>query len=304
MESEASASALRRAPVRSAKSPSQMQITTTIADTRAAIAAARRRDLTIGLVPTMGALHAGHASLFRAARRETGFVAASIFVNPTQFGPNEDFAKYPRSFDRDVEIGRAEGVDLIFHPDPTSLYPPGFRSYVEVHQFQNVLCGMTRPTHFRGVATVVLKLFNITQPDVAYFGQKDAQQARILEQMARDLDVPVRITICPIVREPDGLAMSSRNQYLDAKQRQNATVLFRALEEIRRRVDGGERRAEPLLRLARDMVAATPGAQLDYAELIAWENLQPLATIQGKVLIALAVFFGTTRLIDNLLLTV
>ena len=281
-----------------------MQITTTIADTRAAVAAARRQDLTIGLVPTMGALHAGHASLFRAARRETGFVAASIFVNPTQFGPNEDFAKYPRSFDRDVEICRAEGVDLIFHPESTSLYPPGFRSYVEVHQFQDVLCGATRPTHFRGVATVVLKLFNIIQPDVAYFGQKDAQQARILEQMARDLDVPVRIALCPIVREPDGLAMSSRNQYLDAKQRQNATVLFRALEEIRRRIDGGERGAEPLLRLARDMVSATPGARLDYAELVAWENLQPLATIQGKVLIALAVFFGTTRLIDNLLLTV
>jgi len=252
----------------------------------------------------MGALHAGHASLFSAARRETGFVAASIFVNPTQFGPNEDFAKYPRSFDRDVEICRAEGVDLIFHPEPTSLYPSGFRSYVEVHQFQSVLCGVTRPTHFRGVATVVLKLFNILQPDVAYFGQKDAQQARILEQMARDLDVPVRIALCPTVREPDGLAMSSRNQYLDAEQRQNATVLFRALEEIGRRIDGGERGAEPLLQLARDMVSATPGARLDYVELVAWDNLQPLATIEGKVLIALAVFFGTTRLIDNLLLTV
>jgi len=154
------------------------------------------------------------------------------------------------------------------------------------------------------VATVVLKLFNILRPDVAYFGQKDAQQARILEQLARDLDVPVRIALCPTVREPDGLAMSSRNQYLDVKQRQNATVLFRALEEIGRRIDGGERGAEPLLQLARDMVSATPGARLDYMELVAWDNLQPLATIEGKVLIALAVFFGTTRLIDNLLLTV
>lgn len=281
-----------------------MQITATIAETRTAVAAALSRDLSVGLVPTMGALHPGHASLLRAARKETGFVVASIFVNPTQFGPHEDLARYPRPFDRDVEVCRAEGVDLVFHPQPETIYPPDFRTYVEVHQFQNVLCGVSRPTHFRGVATIVLKLFNIVLPDVVYFGQKDAQQARLLEQMVRDLDVPVRMTICPIVREPDGLAMSSRNQYLDATQRQNATVLYRALEAIRQRIDGGERRAEPLLGLARDMVAATPGARLDYAEAVAWENLQPVATVQGKVLIALAVFFGTTRLIDNLLLTV
>jgi pantoate--beta-alanine ligase len=283
---------------------STMHITQTIDETRAAVAAARRRGLSVGLVPTMGALHAGHISLLEAARRETGFVAASIFVNPTQFAPHEDLERYPRPFERDVQACRDAGVDLIFHPEPATLYPPGFRTYVEVHEFQNVLCGVTRPTHFRGVATVVLKLFNIVQPDVAYFGQKDAQQARILEHMVRDLDVPVRMRICPIVREADGLAMSSRNQYLDPAQRQQATILHRALAAIRQRIDAGERRTAPLAQLAKDMVAATPGARLDYAEIVAWETLQPVAELRGRVLIALAVFFGSTRLIDNLLLTV
>lgn len=281
-----------------------MHITKTIAETRAAVAAARARGLSIGLVPTMGALHAGHVSLLQAARRETGFVVASIFVNPTQFAPHEDLERYPRPFDRDVEECAAAGVDLIFHPDPEAVYPSGFRSYVEVHEFQHVLCGVARPTHFRGVATVVLKLFNIVQPDVAYFGQKDAQQARILQQMIRDLDVPVQMTICPIVREPDGLAMSSRNQYLDAEQRRNATVLHRALEAIRQQIDAGERRAAPLAQLARELIAATAGARLDYVEIVAWETLQPAAELRGQVLIALAVYFGSTRLIDNLLLTV
>ncbi len=281
-----------------------MEITTTIDAARAAVAAAHARGVSIGLVPTMGALHAGHASLLQAARRETGFVVASIFVNPTQFGPNEDLTRYPRPLDQDVQVCRAEGVDLIFHPEPATIYPPDFHTYVEVHDFQNVLCGVTRPTHFRGVATVVLKLFHIVQPDVAYFGQKDAQQARLLQQMVRDLDVPAQIKVCPIVRAPDGLAMSSRNQYLDATQRHNAPVLRRALEAIRQRIDAGERRAEALVRLAQEMIAATPGARLDYAEVVSWENLQPAATLEGQVLIALAVFFGSTRLIDNLLLTV
>ena len=281
-----------------------MQITTTIDETRGAVAAARARGLKIGFVPTMGALHAGHASLLQAARRESGFVVASIFVNPTQFGPNEDVARYPRPFEQDVRVCTAEGVDLLFHPEPPTLYRADFRSYVEVHEFQNVLCGVTRPTHFRGVATVVLKLLNIVQPDVAYFGQKDAQQTRLLQQMVRDLDVPLQMKICPIVREPDGLALSSRNRFLDGAQRQHATVLYRALQAIRRRIDAGERRAEPLVRLAEEMIAATPGARLDYAALVAWENLQPVATLQGQVLVALAVFFGSTRLIDNSLLTV
>jgi pantoate--beta-alanine ligase len=281
-----------------------VQITTTIAETRQAVAAARSAGKTIGLVPTMGALHAGHASLLRAARAETGFVAASIFVNPTQFGPSEDFHRYPRPLEKDVALCAAEGVDLIFHPEPATLYPPDFRTYAQVDGLQDVLCGGSRPGHFRGVATVVLKLFNIVQPDVAYFGQKDAQQARLLVQMVRDLDVPVQMRICPIVREPDGLAMSSRNQYLDATQRRNATVLYRALEEIRGRIAAGERRAATLLQDARDMIAATPGAKLDYVHAVSWDTLQPLDELLGDVLVALAVYFGATRLIDNLRLTV
>lgn len=281
-----------------------MRITTTIAETRQAVAAARSAGKSIGLVPTMGALHAGHASLLRAARAETGFVAASIFVNPTQFGPSEDFHRYPRPFEKDVAMCAAEGVDLIFHPEPGTLYPPEFHTYVEVQGLQDVLCGGSRPGHFRGVATVVLKLFNIVQPDAAYFGQKDAQQARLLVQMVRDLDVPVEMRICPIVREPDGLAMSSRNRYLDTTQRGNATVLYRALEQIRGRIAAGERRAAPLLQAARDMIAATPGANLDYLQAVSWDTLQPLDDLHGDVLVALAVYFGTTRLIDNLRVTV
>lgn len=279
-------------------------VTTTIDATRQAVAAARTRGLTIGLVPTMGALHAGHASLLQAARRETGFVVASIFVNPAQFGPNEDLTRYPRPFTRDLEVCSSEGVDLVFHPEPSTMYPSGFRTTVAVDGMQDVLCGVTRPTHFRGVATVVLKLFNIVRPDIAYFGQKDAQQARILQQMTTDLDVPIELRICPIVREPDGLAMSSRNQYLDATQRRHATVLSRSLEAIRTRIAEGERRAEPLLAVTTEMIGATPGARLDYAALVDWRTLQPLDELRGEVLIALAVFFGTTRLIDNLLLTV
>ena len=281
-----------------------MLITTTIPETRAAVAAARAAGKSIGLVPTMGALHAGHASLLRAARAETGFVAASIFVNPTQFGPNEDFHRYPRPLEKDVAVCREEGVDLIFHPEPSTLYPPDYHTYVEVQGLQDVLCGASRPGHFRGVATVVLKLFNIVGPDVAYFGQKDAQQARLLAQMVRDLDVPVEARICPIVREPDGLAMSSRNQYLDTTQRRNATVLNRALEAIRDRIASGERRTAPLLQTARDMIAVTTGAKLDYVQAVSWDTLQPLDEMRGDVLVALAVYFGATRLIDNLRLTV
>jgi pantoate--beta-alanine ligase len=279
-------------------------IATSIEETRTAVAAARAKGMSISLVPTMGALHAGHASLLKAARRETGFVVASIFVNPTQFGPNEDLARYPRPFAKDVEVCAAEGVDLIFHPDSATLYSSGFRTFVEVHEFQNVLCGVTRPTHFRGVATVVLKLLNIVRPDIAYFGQKDAQQARLLQQMIRDFDVPVTMKICPIVREPDGLAMSSRNQYLDAEQRRHATALFRALEMIRERIAAGERQAAPLVQTAKELIGATPGARLDYAEIVSWDTLQPMATLRGQMLIALAVFFGSTRLIDDLLITV
>jgi pantoate--beta-alanine ligase len=240
----------------------------------------------------------------RAARAETGLVVVSIFVNPTQFGPHEDLERYPRPLQQDLQVCGQEGVDAVFHPAVAVMYPPGFRTFVEVQQLQDVLCGRSRPGHFRGVATVVLKLFNIVQPDVAYFGQKDAQQTRILEQMVRDLNVPVRLRICPIVREPDGLAQSSRNQYLDPNQRRQATALCRALDEARRRVEGGERDAAVVQQLLAARIQETPGAVLDYAAVVDADSLQPLTRLQGTVLLALAVKFGSTRLIDNLLLHV
>jgi len=279
-------------------------IATTIADARRAVAEARQRGLSVGLVPTMGALHAGHLSLIRAARQENGFVVVSIFVNPTQFGPSEDLARYPRPFAEDVDKCRAESVDLIFHPDAAEMYPDGHVTFVEVHSLQEVLCGASRPGHFRGVATVVLQLFNIVQPDAAYFGQKDAQQARIIARMIRDLHVPVRLRVMPIVRESDGLALSSRNQYLDAEQRKNAVALSRALQEARRRVEQGERTAAVLVKLLTERIAATPGAVLDYAAVVDEATLQPLTRRAGKVLMALAVRYGATRLIDNTVLEI
>jgi pantoate--beta-alanine ligase len=280
------------------------RITTTVDTVRQAVGHARTAGQTIGLVPTMGALHAGHASLLRSARAASDFVVASIFVNPTQFGPKEDFSRYPRPFEKDVEVCAAEGVHLVFAPEPATVYPPEFRSFVEVTGLQDVLCGASRPGHFRGVATVVLKLFNIVQPDVAFFGQKDAQQVRILQQMVADLNVPVRIVVCPIVREPDGLALSSRNQYLDANQRRRATVLCQSLQEIQQRVTVGERDAGKLREVLRTRITATPGTRLDYAAVVDADSLQPLDRVRGRVLVALAVYFGTTRLIDNVVLDV
>jgi pantoate--beta-alanine ligase len=278
------------------------QVVATVAEVRRAVAEGRGRGLTVGLVPTMGALHAGHTRLIRAARRETGLVVVSVFVNPTQFGPHEDFARYPRPFAQDLALCAAEGVDIIFRPEPAELYPPGFRTYVEVHGLQDVLEGASRPGHFRGVATVVLKLFNIVGPDAAYFGQKDAQQARLICQLVRDLDVPVTVRLCPTVREPDGLALSSRNQYLDPQQRQDARVLFRALEEARLLAEAGERDAARLRRALAERVAAVPGARLDYAAVVDEDTLAPLERLGGRVLVALAVHIGTTRLIDNVVL--
>ncbi len=280
------------------------RIATTVHAVRECVSHARRAGQRIGLVPTMGALHEGHASLMRIARADCDFVVTSIFVNPTQFGPNEDFGRYPRTFEKDVELCAAEGVRVVFHPEPAEVYPPGFRTFVEVAALQDVLCGASRPGHFRGVATVVLKLFNIVQPDTAYFGQKDAQQARILQQMVTDLNVPVQLVVCPIVREPDGLALSSRNRYLDADQRRQAPALFQALEAAGELIAAGERRGEQVLRLLRDRLAKVPGARVDYAAVVDADTLQPVAHLRGRVLLALAVFFGATRLIDNVLLDI
>lgn len=275
-------------------------LTTTIADTRRGIAAARAAGKSIGFVPTMGALHEGHAALIRRARAETGFVAVSVFVNPTQFGPNEDFTRYPRTLPDDRIICEREGADLVFAPEAAEMYPAVGRTAVEVAELGDHLCGASRPGHFRGVATVVLKLLNIVQPDRAYFGQKDAQQARIIQQMVRDLDVPTEIIVVPTVREQDGLAMSSRNRYLVPAERQGATVLIQALREIRQRAAAGERDARLLRKTLVERIAATPGAALDYAEIVDADSLRPIDRLSGPALAALAVRFGSTRLIDNI----
>ena len=278
-------------------------IVSSIADVRAAVGVARRSGKTVGFVPTMGALHAGHAGLIRMARSQNGFVVVSIFVNPTQFGPAEDLTKYPRTLEADRQLCEAVGTDLIFAPSPETIYPDGFTTYVEVQGLQDGLCGPSRPGHFRGVATVVLKLFNIVQPDVAYFGQKDAQQALILQQMVRDLDVPVKMEILPTIREADGLAMSSRNRYLDVVQRQQAAVLYRALEAVKTLVASGEREIAPLEAKLRAEIAIAPLARVDYAQILDAGTLQPIDTLKRQALAAVAVFFGKTRLIDNTLLT-
>jgi len=252
----------------------------------------------------MGALHAGHISLIRSARQETGFVVVSIFVNPIQFGPTEDLQRYPRPLTQDLQVCEEHKVDLVFVPEAGAMYPLGFRTAVEVQELQDLLCGASRPGHFRGVATVVLKLFNIVQPDIAYFGQKDAQQARIVRQMVEDLNVPIRLRVCPIVREPDGLALSSRNQYLNPAQRESARALYQTLEEVRKRVEKGERDARVLREILASRIAATPGALLDYAAVVDADTLKPLTRLKGEVLVALAVKFGTTRLIDNILLNI
>jgi pantoate--beta-alanine ligase len=283
--------------------PKSPVVATTIPELRRALAEARRQGLTVGLVPTMGALHEGHRSLIAAARARNDLVVVTVFVNPTQFGPHEDLARYPRPFDADVQMCAAAGVDLIFHPEPAVMYPAGFRTYVETTGLQDVLEGASRPGHFRGVTTVVLKLFNLVQADRAYFGQKDAQQARIIQQMVRDLNVPVEVVVCPTVREADGLALSSRNRYLDSEQRRQAAVLSAALDEAVALYRGGERDAAELRRRVQQRVEAAPGATIDYVALVDADSLAPVERIDRPALLALAVRFGGTRLIDNHLLS-
>lgn len=258
----------------------------------------------IGFVPTMGALHDGHQALIEQARRENDYVVVSIFVNPTQFGPNEDFQRYPRPFEKDAALCAASGVDLLFHPASEEIYPPGSCTFVEVTQLQDGLCGAARPGHFRGVATVVFKLFQYVQPTRAYFGQKDGQQVRIIQQLVADLYVNVKIVVVPTVREPDGLALSSRNQYLNPEQRRQAPVLWQALKEARARVADGERDAAAIQQLLTERIRATPGAVLDYAAVVDADCLEPISQLKGRVLFALAVKFGATRLIDNLVVEI
>jgi pantoate--beta-alanine ligase len=262
--------------------------------------ALRLLDRPLGLVPTMGYLHEGHLSLARRARDECRSVAVSIFVNPTQFGPNEDLSKYPRDLERDLRLLESVEVDLVWTPTAETMYPPGFQTWVEVEKVTLPLEGAQRPGHFRGVTTVVSKLFNAVQPQKAYFGQKDAQQATVIRQMTRDLNFPVDIVVCPIVREPDGLAMSSRNVYLSPDERKAATVLHRALTAAQSAYEKGERRAEALRQAMQDVLGSEPLAQMQYVSCADYETLQELPQqVTGKALLSMAVFFGKTRLIDN-----
>ncbi len=259
---------------------------------------------TIGFVPTMGFLHQGHLSLVRESLKKAEVTVVSIFVNPTQFGPQEDFKDYPRDIHRDSEILEKEGVDYLFAPRNEVMYPEGYKTYVEVSGLQDKLCGRSRPGHFRGVCTVVLKLFNIVEPDFAFFGQKDAQQAIILKRMAADLNLKVKVEALPIVREEDGLALSSRNTYLSQEERRAALILSKSLGEARQIVENGERDAGRVTNRIREMIGREPLARIDYVEIVDIANLDPVNNIEKEALAALAVFVGKVRLIDNTILRV
>ena len=263
---------------------------------------ARAESRIIGLVPTMGALHEGHASLIARAKRECSPLIASIFVNPKQFGPDEDFAKYPRTFESDSEKLRQAGVDTLFAPEAAEIYPKDFSTYVHVEGLSERLEGRSRPGHFRGVTTVVMKLLQIVQPHRAYFGRKDAQQARLITQMARDLNLDSEIVVCPIVREPDRLALSSRNVYLNPEQRKAATILYRALEAAKKELEAGSRDALHLQTSLRRKLDSEPLAAVDYADVVDAETFEPVVRVSRACYVLLAVFIGKTRLIDNLYL--
>lgn len=279
-----------------------MQITRTVAETRTALRDSRSEGRVIGLVPTMGALHAGHVSLVRAARSQCDRVAVSIFVNPTQFGPNEDFAKYPRTWETDCALLEREGVDLLFAPSPEEMYPKGASTFIEVAGVSDRLDGASRPGHFRGVATVVAKLFQIVDPDKAYFGQKDAAQVAVLRRMVRDLNFSTGLVVCPTVREPDGLALSSRNRYLSSEERKQALVLSRALWRVEEQATRGITNPAQLVRSALTALAEEPKIRIDYCKVVDPETLEDVADLSAGALVALAAFVGTTRLIDNVVL--
>jgi pantoate--beta-alanine ligase len=269
---------------------------------RAACREARSGGSRLGFVPTMGALHEGHLSLMRAAKAECDFVAASIFVNPTQFGPTEDLEKYPRSFERDCDLLAREGVELLFAPTVGEMYPAGAVTWVTVDELSDRLDGRSRPGHFRGVTTMVAKLFHVVEPDAAFFGQKDAAQVAIIRRMVRDLNFPVEIFACSIVREPDGLAMSSRNAYLDLQQRRRALVLYRALLRVKGSWEAGERETSKLLTAGRSEFSTEDSVRLDYFQIVDANSLDQVEVADEGALVAVAAFVGTTRLIDNLVL--
>lgn len=276
-----------------------MKVSTTIAEVRSQVKEWKRQGLSVGLVPTMGYLHEGHQSLIARAARENDRVVVSVFVNPIQFGPSEDLESYPRDFERDCTLCEKTGADLVFHPEASEMYAEDFCTYVDMDRLTKGLCGASRPVHFRGVCTVVSKLFHIVTPDRAYFGQKDAQQLAVIKRMVRDLSMDVEIVGCPIIREPDGLAKSSRNTYLSPQERRAAVVLSQALAEGRKALAEGERSAQAITGIIRGVLESEPLAQPEYVELVDWETLEPVETADRPVLAAIAVRIGTTRLIDN-----
>ncbi|GFP76086.1 pantoate--beta-alanine ligase [Clostridium fungisolvens] len=276
-----------------------MQIVNNISDVRKIIKQWQREGLSVGFVPTMGYLHEGHASLIEAANKENAKVVVSIFVNPIQFGPKEDLDKYPRDLERDSKIVETSGGDLIFNPSPSEMYTEDFSSFVEVNSLTDGLCGAKRPGHFKGVCTVVTKLFNIVTPDKAYFGEKDAQQLAVIKKMVRDLNIPVEIIGCPIIRENDGLAKSSRNVYLNSEERAAALVLSKSLEKAKEALKSGERSSEKIRDIIMGTLSSEPLAQIDYVEIVDSISLTSIDYIENSILIAIAVFIGKTRLIDN-----
>ncbi|HZQ23133.1 MAG TPA: pantoate--beta-alanine ligase [Terriglobales bacterium] len=278
-----------------------MKVIATVQDFRAA-RCALSRGTRVGLVPTMGALHEGHLSLVRAAKAQSDVVVVSIFVNPTQFGPNEDFAKYPRNLERDCAMLDHEKVDFVFAPSVEEMYPKGAVTFVAVEGLSDKLCGRSRRGHFRGVTTIVSKLFHVVEPDLAFFGQKDAAQVAIIKRMVKDLAMPVAVVVCPIMREADGLAMSSRNSYLDPEQRRSALVLSRSLSRVRQAFDKGQRDSAELIAAGKELFPDDAGARLDYLEIVDPDSLETLSAVNQPALVAIAAFVGSTRLIDNLVL--
>lgn len=276
-----------------------IKVVSTVCETRAQVKEWKNQGLTVGLVPTMGYLHEGHQSLIKKAVEENDRVVVSVFVNPIQFAPNEDLETYPRDLEADKRLCDSTGADLIFHPTPDEMYPDGFSTHIQMDNLTKELCGKTRPTHFGGVCTVVGKLFNIVQPDKAYFGQKDAQQLAIIKRMVRDLNFDLEVVGCPIVREPDGLAKSSRNTYLNADERKAALILSKAIRLGEELVADGERNAQTIIKAMTDKINTEPLARIDYVNVVDVLSIEPLDVIKGEVLVAIAVYIGKTRLIDN-----
>lgn len=281
-----------------------MQIVKTVEDVRKQVKVWREKGLSVGLVPTMGYLHEGHKSLIDKAVEQNDCVVVSVFVNPIQFGPTEDLATYPRDLEHDTKICEEAGADLIFHPQPEEMYYDDFCTYIDMDNLTKGLCGKTRPTHFRGVCTVVGKLFHIVGPDRAYFGQKDAQQLAVIRRMVRDLNFPLQIVGCPIVREEDGLAKSSRNTYLSSEERKAAVILHKGLVKGEEMVRAGERDAGKVKKAICDIIESEPLAKIDYVDIVDFDNIQEKAVLDGSILTAVAVYIGKTRLIDNFIITI